>query len=115
MPDRPVPPWLIVLILGGILLIVAFESLFPKTTLPVVANPPIEEECLGEPIVVDYPYQGGMLEPWECRIQCDDKKQRYIVYTNGIATPCEKLPGCLDYGEDYGITCRMQSTEGSSQ
>lgn len=113
--DRSPPRWLIAFALGGIFVIVALESLFPKTGLPPLKNPPVEEECQGEPITVTYPYQGGMLDPWECKIQCEDKKQRYIVYTNGIATPCEKLPGCLDYGEDYGVKCRIKSAATSKK
>ena len=119
MPLRATPQTLIAFCLGGILLIVAVESLFPKTNVPfIVDKPPVEEECKGEAIKVSYPYEGGMLDPWECQVQCEDKKQRYIVYTNGKATPCEELPGCLDYGEDYGITClppgTLKSTTGSS-
>lgn len=115
MSDHPLPPCLIVLALGGILVIVAAESLFPKTKLPTVSKERPEQDCTGEPIVVSYPYQGGMLDPWECKIQCEDRKQRYIVYTNNVATPCEQLPGCLDYGEDYGIKCRMRSAAESSK
>ncbi len=86
----------------------AIEQLFPKGDVPLVADPVVQDqECQGIPIYVSYPFQGGMLDPWECKIQCDDKKQRHIVYTNGKATPCETLPGCLDYGEDHGITCQI--------
>lgn len=106
MPLRPLSPSIILLALGGILLIVVIESLFPNTSVPSVDVPVAKEDCTGEPIHVAYPYEGGMLDPWECRIQCDDKKQRYIAYTNGKAAPCEELPGCLDYGEDHGITCK---------
>ena len=107
MPLRSTPQTLIAVCLGVILLIVAFESIFPKSNVPIVADkPPVEEECKGEAIKVSYPYEGGMLDPWECKIQCDDKKQRYIVYTNGKATPCGTLPNCTDYGEDNGITCK---------
>ena len=101
------PPAAVLLALGGIVLIVGVESLLPKAETPDTATAPIQADqpCQGTPIFVTYPYQGGMLDPWECKVQCDDKKQRYIVYTNGKATPCEVLPGCLDYGEDYDITC----------
>ena len=92
--------------LGIILLIVMVEQLFPKgNALIAVDKPTQEQDCAGTPIYVTYPFEGGMLDPWECKIQCDDKKQRYIVYTNGKATPCAALPDCTDYGEDNSITC----------
>ena len=106
MSHRPPFLSLVIFTLGGILLIVIAESLIPRSGTPLVVDKPAQDQnCQGTPIYVTYPYQGGMLDPWECKVQCDDKKQRYIVYTNGKATPCEVLPGCLDYGEDYDITC----------
>ncbi len=109
MALRPLAPSILAIALGGIFVVVAVESIFPKTGIPDATDrPEFEEECTGEAIYVAYPYEGGMLDPWECKVQCDDKKQRHIVYTNGVATPCEKLPGCLDYGEDYGITCKTK-------
>ncbi len=119
MSLRTTPQTLIAITLGGIFVIVALESIFPKSNVPLVVDKPaVEEECKGEAIRTTYPYEGGMLDPWECQIQCEDKKQRYIMYTNGKATPCEELPGCLDYGEDYGITCippgTLKSTTESS-
>lgn len=63
------------------------------------------DPCVGEPIVVDYVYDYRMLEPHVCKIQCSDTKQRYIQYTNGIATQCETPPGCNDWGEDRRVTC----------
>lgn len=65
-----------------------------------------EKACKGEPIYVDYPYETGYLEPWACKVQCDDQQRRYIVYSNGKTTQCEKLPGCRDWGEDHGETCK---------
>ena len=67
--------------------------------------PKHNKECEGEPLEVDYPYHGGLLDPHACAVQCDDQIQRYIVYTNGKATQCQRLPGCLDWGEDHGVTC----------
>lgn len=67
--------------------------------------PKENQPCIGEPLEVDYPYQGGMLDPHACSVQCEDEVQRYIVYTNGKATQCQILPGCLDWGEDQGVTC----------
>ena len=61
--------------------------------------------CRGDPIEVSYPYHGGMLQPHACKPQCKDDKQRYILYTNGKATQCQTPPGCLDWGEDQGVTC----------
>ena len=63
------------------------------------------DPCVGEPIVVDYAYDYRMLEPHACLPQCSDQKQRYIQYTNGIATQCETPPGCNDTGEDRKVTC----------
>ena len=107
MPMRLTSSTIIPIALAGIFIIVAVESIFPNTSVPTVTVDDEEKDCAGTPIFVTYPYQGGMLDPWECKVQCDDKKQRYIVYTNNIATPCEEPPGCLDYGEDYGIKCRL--------
>ncbi|OGJ63760.1 hypothetical protein A3C37_00825 [Candidatus Peribacteria bacterium RIFCSPHIGHO2_02_FULL_53_20] len=63
------------------------------------------DPCVGEPIVVGYAYDYQMLEPHACKIQCSDKKQRYIQYTNGLATQCDTPPGCNDIGEDRRVTC----------
>lgn len=94
---------------GLIFVIVALQALFPPRA---PAMPPPEPkapiaECKGEAIVVDFPYDGKWTQPHTCKIQCEDKKQHYILYTNGVATPCQDLPGCLDYGEDHGITCTV--------
>ena len=61
--------------------------------------------CDGTPIKVDYPYYGGMLEPHACKPQCDDHLQHYVLYSNGKATQCQKIPGCNDWGEDQGVSC----------
>lgn len=63
------------------------------------------QPCEGIPITVDYPFHGGMLQPHACKPQCQDGTQRYVLYTNGKATQCQKPPGCLDWGEDNGVTC----------
>lgn len=63
------------------------------------------QPCEGTPIRVDYPYYGGMLQPHACQPQCEDQIQHYVLYTNGKATQCQRLPGCLDWGEDQGVTC----------
>lgn len=80
--------------------------------------PPLNVECIGEALEVDYPFQGGFLEPHACKPQCDDGKQRYILYSNGKATQCQMIPGCLDWGEDRGVTCipsgQMPSSEEAS-
>lgn len=68
-------------------------------------KPEPNSPCEGTPIRVDYPYHGGMLQPHACKPQCDDKEQHYVLYENGKATQCQKLPGCLDWGEDQGVTC----------
>ena len=62
--------------------------------------------CKGAPLVVDYNYRGGDLSPHACAVQCEQPgEQRYIVYADGYATQCQLLPGCLDEGEDNGVTC----------
>src|SRR6185436_12153766 len=65
-----------------------------------------EEACVGEPIAVRAPYQGGILPAHSCSPQCADGRPRYLAYTNGRATQCEPPPGCGDKGEDEAITCR---------
>lgn len=73
--------------------------------MPDAPPPPKEEACIGTSIVVDYAYENGVNSPYECDVQCEDDKPRYILYSNGKATQCETPPGCLDYGEDHRITC----------
>lgn len=103
----------VIITLAGILLIVAVESIFPRTDLPLVVDkPPLQQDCIGTPVYVTYPYAGGMLDPWECKVQCTDRVQRYIVYTNGKATNCEPVPGCTDQGEDQGLTCTIPVKNG---
>ena len=91
---------------GLILLVLVLQVVFPRQA-PSVTDVEPDQECEGEAIVVDYPYNGGVNEPHACAPQCEDGKQRYILYTNGMATPCQTVPGCLDWGEDQGITCKV--------
>ena len=91
-----------------ILLIVVVESVHPKKYVPPPAEPPVPEmDCIGDPIAVDFPYTGGVNDPWTCKVQCDGSKPRYILYSNTKATQCDIPPSCLDYGEDHGITCKV--------
>lgn len=85
--------------------------LLKKPALVVRETPkaPVED-CIGTPIFVDAAYEGNTVDEWSCKVQCDDKIQHYLSYTNGVGTPCERLPGCLDYGEDHGIQCRIPGT-----
>ncbi|MDD5469193.1 MAG: hypothetical protein PHO92_00100 [Candidatus Peribacteraceae bacterium] len=92
----------------GILLLLAVQSCIEKE-LPKATPPPPQAPCKGEPITVGYtfphPSDASFDNPWECKVQCEDKVQRYIYYTNGVATQCASLPSCLDWGEDNLITC----------
>lgn len=73
---------------------------------PIPKTPVQEILCAGIPVSVNQPYLGGPIDPHSCVSQCDDDQPRYLVYTNGKATQCETPPGCNDYGEDHGITCK---------
>jgi len=106
MTDRM--PYAIGGVLGGILLIIVVQAFLPEGPLPGV-TPSKEESCVGEPIVVDYDFGGSFMEPHACAVQCADDKPRYILYKNGKATQCETPPGCNDYGEDRGVTCKIAS------
>jgi hypothetical protein len=79
-------------------------------TGPVVHGTPGDsagdgDPCIGEPITVNYAYNRGVLEPHACQPQCADGRQRYILYSNDLATQCQTPPGCNDWGEDRGVTC----------
>jgi len=95
--------------LAIIFVVVLFQVIRPEPvpeTLPAPAAPTDSTTpCRGDPIPLKSAFTGGSFEPWTCKIQCDDQKLRYILYSNGKATQCEELPGCLDYGEDHNITC----------
>lgn len=95
-------------VLGLLFCVLVIQAVIPRTYTPEPREPVVEQLCLGTPIVVDYAFTGGYLEPWACESQCDDNKQHYIVYSNGKATQCEPPPGCNDWGEDTGVTCRIQ-------
>jgi len=92
----------------GALALIAIIVIIQSFTEPVAPKPkpptPVVP-CRGEALLVDYPYDGGYLEPWACEIQCEDGIQRYILYSNGKASQCEEVPGCLDWGEDNGELC----------
>ena len=91
---------------GVVFLVLVYQSFF---WTPVVKPFSLEPsgECVGESLFVSYPYEGRVLDPHACAPQCADQRQRYIVYTNGYATQCETVPGCSDWGEDRGKTCRI--------
>lgn len=93
--------------LGGLLLIVALQSVVPRAYTPQPKEPVVEVPCKGMPITVDFAYTGGVNDPWTCQVQCQDDKPRYILYSNGKATQCQVPPGCNDYGEDNGVTCTV--------
>ncbi|MCK5016192.1 MAG: hypothetical protein KAS32_03890 [Candidatus Peribacteraceae bacterium] len=95
------------IVLAFILVFVALQRILSPVISPS-SVPKDGEKCMGKPIIVDYPYQGDMLDPHECNVQCedDDNNWRYIVYTNEKATQCEKPPLCSDWGEDNGVTCK---------
>lgn len=92
----------VVLFLILVLLVVFRQSLYRSSLEQHDLVPPV---CEGAPLPVSYPYAGGFLEPHACAMQCQDQIQRYVVYSNGFATQCEKLPGCRDLGEDQGVIC----------
>lgn len=92
-------------ILGLLLIIVIYKSVVPRAYVPEPEEPVIEVACIGQPIRIDQPYVGTVVDPWTCQIQCNDDQPRYILYSNGKATQCETPPGCNDFGEDRGVTC----------
>ena len=94
----------VVAIIAAISFVLVYEA-FIKDTSGKEFKPKPNQPCEGTPIAVDYPYHGGMLQPHACKQQCEDQIQHYILYKNGKATQCQKLPGCLDWGEDQGVTC----------
>jgi hypothetical protein len=96
----------------GVLVFVIYQALSMSTgpsRTPIYPNK--GEKCKGEPIVVNYPYDGGLLKPHECKIQCDTDQDHYILYTNNVATQCEPAPGCSDWGEDNDVMCELESSE----
>ena len=128
---QPKSPKQLVIYAVIILLVVVFGlekfagvSIFSSSDEPQVAEEVQEEAepvdigwvngapCEGVAIAVDYewphPESEDFENPWECEPQCNDGIQRYISYTNGVGTPCEKVPGCLDIGEDHKVVCVPQ-------
>lgn len=101
--DTPFGKALLFLICGIAGVLVAYAFFIPDNGAQY--KPKANAACDGTPIKVDYPYYGGMLEPHACQPQCDDHVQHYVLYTNGKATQCQKIPGCLDWGEDQGVAC----------
>ncbi len=97
---------IITIVCAVILVIVGVQSLFPRSYVPAPPAPPAElTACVGDPIEVDFAFNGTVNDPWTCQVQCSDNKPRYILYTNGRATQCETPPGCNDIGEDNNIPC----------
>ena len=95
------------LVLMGISVYVVAQALAtPEERTRTPRYPKEGEACSGEPISVSYAYGGGLMGPHECKDQCGSDQERYILYSNGQATQCEPLPGCSDWGEDNGITCK---------
>ncbi len=91
-------------VLTAIVVMTVTQALLLPTLTPA-PKPKPGTACVGEPIVVEYSYAGGMMGPHECKVQCDTQKPRYILYTDNRATQCEPLPGCNDWGEDNGVEC----------
>lgn len=89
--------------LAIVAVVVLAQSLLPERVRLIPPPPPVP--CRGEPIVVAFSFDGTIQKEWTCKVQCEDKKPRYILYANDRATQCEELPGCNDYGEDHNITC----------
>ncbi len=101
----------------GLFLIIVFVTVITQSFIRPTAGDyeaPASAECVGTPIKVDYPFAGGFLEPHACASQCQDMQQHYILYDNGKATQCQILPGCLDWGEDRGVTCVVPGTASST-
>ena len=88
-------------------LLVLFYQSFLRAPLADVLH--VEGECKGEPLHVDYPFEGKYLDPHACAVQCEDGIRHYVIYSNGRATQCEELPGCRDLGEDRGETCVLKT------
>lgn len=96
---------IIIGLLAVLLVIVVVQSVVPRKYVPQEREVVPEVACVGTPIVVDYAFEGGYLEPWACEQQCADDQPRFVLYSNGKATQCETPPGCNDFGEDSGVTC----------
>lgn len=89
--------------------ILVLQWIFPRAYTPGSVQREPELPCIGEPIAVGYAYNYAPAEPYECKVQCLDNRQRYIAYTNGLATQCGTPPNCFDWGEDQGVTCTIEA------
>lgn len=93
----------------GLVLLLLFVTTIQRINVDDAKPTPVAQSkkvpCKGEPIFVDENYYGDTLEPHSCAEQCNNNKQRYLLYKNGRATQCETPPGCNDIGEDKGIEC----------
>ena len=92
-------------LLTALVVVLFLQVVFPRGEAERTLEDLTAGDCKGTPIQVPFEYNGTFLEPWSCEQQCKDGKQHYLVYTNGLATQCEELPGCNDTGEDNGQTC----------
>lgn len=101
----------VLIIFGVIVALLLIQAVFPRQAVPRDLTASAEEDCVGEALPIPYEYTGNVVDPWSCQVQCQDQKQRYLVYTNGVATQCETLPGCNDWGEDRGQTCNIPGSE----
>lgn len=91
----------------AIVLIVAVQAFLPENYKTPPPTPPAKMvDCRGAAIPLNQPYLGVPIEPWTCKIQCDDGKPRFILYSNGKATQCDTPPACFDSGEDNNIECK---------
>ena len=98
-------PWagIILVSISFFVVLQAFTTPQGRTRTP--NHPKDGDPCKGVPIEVGYEYDGALLGPHECVVQCDADEEMYVLYANGMATQCESLPGCSDWGEDHGIKC----------
>ena len=62
--------------LGLILLLLVVISLAPENYVPETPGPVVEEACVGDPIIVDFAYNGTVNDPWTCQEQCQDDRPR---------------------------------------
>lgn len=90
---------------GLLILILAYQGV-REAKAPTMTKVESEVTCIGSPIKVDFAYEWTVAEPHSCAVQCQDGRPRYILYANGMGTQCEAPPGCNDYGEDNGVTCK---------
>ncbi len=104
MKRLPDPNTVAVVGMAVVLLLVAWQQMNPPSQAGTFFQQS-HETCRGLPIAVNYSYKGTPETPHECIVQCQDQREHYILYTNGMGTQCDDLPGCNDRGEDDGVTC----------